>query len=94
MTNQEINQKIAELRKIEEQAAVLAQEVEAIKDSLKHELDTRKVDSVDTGLHRVFYNCYEKFGVDTAKLKSSGLYEQFCKKSAVIQFKITDVKAI
>jgi len=94
MTNAEMNQRIKELKELEELAAELKQEAEAIRGELKAELDTRKADSVDTGLHRVFYNCYERRNVDTEKLKKEGLYDKFSKLSTVIQFKITDVKTI
>lgn len=91
MTNIEINNKIAELRKIEEQAAALKKSADAIRDELKSELDNRKADSVNTGTHKVFWFCYEKGGVDTQKLKDAGLYDLYSKKSVVSQFKITDV---
>lgn len=94
MTNDMINKKIAELKKIEEQAAALKAEADALKDELKAELDFRKVDSVNTGLHKVFYNCYEKTGVDTQKLKDAGLYDEYSKKSTIIQFRITDSQLV
>ena len=86
--------RIEELRKIEAQAAALKEAAESIRNTLKAELDTRKEDSVDTGLHRVFYNCYEKKSVDANKLKAAGLYDLYSKASTVIQFKVTDVKVV
>ena len=94
MTNTELNQKIAELRQIEERAAELNAAVDSIREQLKAELDSRQVDSITTGAYNIFYNMYEKSGIDTDKLKASGLYNQFSKKSTVIQFKITDVKVV
>ena len=93
MTNEMINQKIAQLRALEEAAASLKNQIEGIKDELKAELDARQEDSINTVQHNIFYNCYEKESVDTAKLKASGLYSEYSKKSVVIQFKITDCKA-
>jgi len=92
MENTMINNKIDELRALEMQIALLGKQAEAIKNELKGELDSRKVDSVDTGLHKVFYTVYEKASIDSAKLKAEGLYEKFCKSSLVTQFKITDKK--
>lgn len=92
MTNEIINQKIAQLRALEEAAATLNKQIEAIKNELKSELDSRQVDSINTEMHNVFYHCYEKAGVDTAKLKAAGLYDDYAKKSTIIQFKITDRK--
>ena len=92
MDNNLINSRISELRALEAQIAELSKKTDAIKDELKAELDTRKVDSVDTGLHKVFYTVYEKSSLDSAKFKAEGLYNQFLKSSLVTQFKITDKK--
>ena len=94
MDNNKINERISDLYRIEKEAAELKARADAIRDELKAELDRRKEDSVDTGLHKVFYNCYEKSSVDTAKLKAAGLYNEYAKKSVVIQFRITDVKTV
>ena len=92
MTNELINEKIAALKALEEASSALNKQIDAIKSELKAELDVRKVDAVDTDLHKVFYSCYEKASIDTNKLKSAGLYDEYSKKSVVIQFKITDKK--
>lgn len=93
MTSEMIDSKIAEMKNLEEAIKLLQSQVDGIKDELKAELDSRQVDSVSTDLHNVFYNMYEKTGVDTAKLKKDGLYDLYSKKSVVIQFKVTDKKA-
>ena len=67
MTDAMINEKIEQLRKLEEQAADLKAAADEIREGLKAELDTRKVDSVNTGSHNVFWFCYEKSGIDTDK---------------------------
>ena len=92
MTNEMMNAKIAEMRALEAQANEINKRVEALKNELKAELDSRQVDSINTDIHNIFYNCYEKAGVDTAKLKAAGLYDEYSKKSTIIQFKITDRK--
>ena len=46
---------------------------------------------MDTGIHRVFYEVYEKSTVDTKALKADGLYEKYSKKSCNMMFKITSV---
>ena len=93
MTNELINTKVDQINELKAQIEALEQKAEAIKNELKAELDQRKVDSVDTGLHRVFYSVYEKANVDTAKLKEEGLYDKFKKMQTIVSFKITDVKA-
>lgn len=93
MTNEMINIKVAELRALEALQKDIEAKIEAAKNELKAELDARQADSVDTGLHNIFYNMYEKTTVDTAKLKEAGFYDDFAKKSVIVQFKITDKKA-
>ena len=74
MTNQEINAKIAQIRKLEAEAELVKKQVDILRDELKAELDSRKVDSVSTGLHNVFYKCYSQKRVDNDKLKAEGLW--------------------
>ena len=94
MTNQEINATIAEIRKLEAEADKVKQQVDALRDVLKAELDARKVDSVSTGLHNVFYKCYSQKRVDNDKLKAAGLYDQFLKESVSLRFQITDTSVV
>ena len=63
-----------------------------MKSDLKAELDEQKVDMIDTGLNRVFYEPYEKSTVDTKALKEAGLYDTYSKKSTVLMFKLTKSK--
>ena len=92
MTEQMIESKIAELNAIQAQVNILKDQVEAIKNELKNELDTLKVDSISTASHNVFYSCYEKKSVDTDLLKKDGMYDKYAKSNTVIQFKITERK--
>lgn len=93
MDNTTINTMIKELRVLEMAATDLNKQADEIKSRLKAELDERRVDSIDTGKHKVFYTAYEKSSVDSAKLKKEGLYDKFLKTSTILQFRITDVKA-
>lgn len=94
MTDKMINNRIARMKELQAQADAISKQVEALRDELKAELDSRKEDSIDTGIHRVFYNCYERATIDSDKLKAAGLYDKYSKKSVVTQFKITDVKVV
>lgn len=94
MTNQEINDKIKEIRKLEAEAEKIKQSVDAIKDELKSEMDDRKVEKLSTGLHNIFYTVLEQKRVDNDKLKAEGLYEKFLKKTTSLRFQITDVKVV
>ena len=90
MTKDLLNAKIAQLRALEAQMKALSKQADAIKDSLKAELDELKVDSIDTGIHKIFYQVYEKASVDVDKLKEAGIYLDYLKPSLITQFKITD----
>lgn len=91
MTNAELNERINKMRELEAQAAILKKQAEVIKDELKAELDDRKVDSVDTGSHRIFYTAFERASVNTTKLKAAGLYNRYKEVSTVLRFQVTDV---
>ena len=91
MTNTQINAKVTEIELLEAQIKELKALADSAKAELKAELDERKVDSIDTGIHRVFYECYEKKVVDTKALKADGLYEQYSKPQINMLFKITSV---
>lgn len=90
MNEMMIEAKIAQLQAIQEQINILNEQVEALKGDLKNELDTRKVDSISTSRHNIFYTCYERKSVDSALLKKDNLYDKYSKASTVITFKITD----
>ena len=94
MTNQEINAKVAEIRRLEAEAEKVKQQVDALKDQLKAELDSRKVESVNTGLFNIIYKVYPQKRVDPDKLRAAGLYNQFLKEIAVIKLMINDVKIV
>ena len=93
MTNTQIDAKVTEIELLEAQIKELKALADSAKADLKAELDERKVDSVDTGIHRVFYEAYEKSVVDTKALKADGMYEKYSKKQTNIMFKITSVTA-
>ena len=94
LTIDNINDKIAEIERIQLEATKLQELAENLKNELKAELDERKVDKLDTGSHNIFYSCYEQSRVDATKLKAAGLYEEYSKKSLVTSFKITQKKVV
>ena len=94
LTIDNINDKIAEIERIQLEATKLQELAENLKNELKAELDERKVDKLDTGSHNIFYSCYEKASVDTTKLKADGLYNTYSKKSLITSFRITQKKVV
>lgn len=91
MTNVQIDAKVTEIELLEAQIKELKALADSAKADLKAELDERKVDAVDTGIHRVFYEVYTKRVVDTKALKSDGMYEKYSKEQINTMFKITSV---
>ena len=94
LTIDNINDKIAEIERIQLEATKLQELAENLKNELKAELDERKVNNIDTGSHNIFYSCYEKTSVDTTKLKADGLYDAYSKKSVITSFRITQKKVV
>lgn len=93
MTNTQIDAKITAIEIIEAQIKELKALADAARTELKAELDDRKVDSVDTGIHKVFYEAYTKKVVDTKALKADGMYDKYSKEQTNIMFKITSVNS-
>lgn len=91
MTTTQINAKITEIELLEAQIKELKALADSAKAEIKAELDAQNVDSIDTGIHRVFYEAYEKRVVDTKSLKADGLYEKYSKTQTNLMFKITSV---
>ena len=91
MTNLQIDAKITEIELLEAQIKELKALADSARADLKADLDERQADSVNTGIHKVFYEAYTKRVVDTKALKESGLYDQYSKEQTNILFKITSV---
>lgn len=91
MNNTQINAKVTEMNLIEAQIKELKAIVDSLKAELKDEMDERKVDCIDTGINRIFYEVYAKKTVDTKALKADGMYDKYAKESLVTMFKVTSV---
>ena len=92
MNNLQIDAKVTQIELLEAQIKELKTVVDSYKSDLKAELDEQKVDVIDTGINKIFYEPYEKSTVDTKALKEAGLYDTYSKKSTVIMFKLTKSK--
>lgn len=91
MNNTEINARVTEIELLEAQIKELKTLADARKAELKAELDERKVDVIDTGIHHIFYEAYIKNVVDTKALKADGMYDKYSKQQTNIMFRITSV---
>lgn len=94
MTDKMINNRVKKLRELEEEAAILKDQIEAIKDELKDEMDGRNVDAISTKLFNIFYSCYSQKKVDTQKLKDAGIYDKYTKQVPVTKFMVTNVNPL
>ncbi len=92
MNNLQIDAKITQIELLEAQIKELKAVVDSAKADLKAELDEQKVDMLDTGINKIWYEAYEKTTVDTKALKEAGLYDKFSKKSVNLMFKLTKSK--
>ena len=91
MTNNIIDYKISEINRLEAELREKKALIDSLKTDIKNEMDERKVDCIDTGLNKVFYEAYEKRSVDTKALKAAGLYDQYSKVQVNVLFKISSV---
>lgn len=91
MNNTQIDAKVFEIDMLEAQIKELKALADTRKAELKAELDERKVDMVDTGVNRVWYDGYTKKTLDTKAIKADGLYDKYTKEQTVLTFKITKV---
>ena len=92
MTNMQIDAKVTQIELLEAQIKELKAIVDSAKAELKAELDEQRVDVIDTGINKVWYEAYEKTTVDTRALKEAGLYDKYSKKSVNLIFKLTKSK--
>lgn len=92
MNNLQIDAKVTQIELLEAQIKELKAIVDATKADLKSELDERKVDVIDTGINKVWYEAYERTSVDTKALKDAGLYDKYSKTSVNLMFKLTKSK--
>ena len=92
MNNLQIDAKVTQIELLEAQIKELKTVVDSYKSDLKAELDEQRVDMIDTGINKIWYEAYEKSSVDTKALKEAGLYDKFSKKSVNLMFKLTKSK--
>lgn len=91
MTNTQIDAKVTQLELLEGQIKELKALAESLKSDLKHELDERNVECIDTGINRVWYKLKDTCHVDTKAMKADGIYEKYAKRDCTTIFMITHV---
>ena len=88
MSTTELESKARQYRELQAEIKALQEQAEAVKAALIAEMDARKQDAVTAGEYTIRYIPYESTRVDTAKLKRSGLYEQYSTRAMALRFTV------
>ena len=90
MSSIEIISKIETLKEWEALAAEAAAEIEALKDSIKKEMDTRGVEELEAGTHIVRWTTVlsNRFDTTSFKREHGDLYKAFTKQSTSRRFSV------
>lgn len=86
----EMNNKVMELKELEQFAAEIAEEIEAIKDELKAEMTRRGKDELTVGVFKVRWKEYESKRFDSKGFQKDhgDLYEAYKKPTVTKRFTI------
>lgn len=86
----ELNNKVMELKELEQFADEIAAEIEALKDQIKKEMADRNTDEMTVGVFTVRWKEYESSRFDSKKFKAdhADMYEAYKKTSTSKRFTI------
>ena len=91
MSSKEIVSKIEALKEWEKLAAEAAAEIEALKDSIKREMDSRNLEELAAGQYIARFTVVVSNRLDTTALKreNNTLYQRYLKQTTSRRFSIT-----
>ena len=91
MSSMEIISKIEALKEWEKLAAEAAAEIEALKDSIKREMDNRNIEELTAGQYIARFTVVVSNRLDTTALKreNNTLYQRYLKQTTSRRFSIT-----
>lgn len=91
MSSMEIISKIEALKEWEKLAAEAAAEIEALKDSIKREMDSRNIEELTAGQYIARFTVVVSNRLDTTALKreNNTLYQRYLKQTTSRRFSIT-----
>lgn len=91
MSSKEIVSKIEALKEWEKLAAEAAAEIEALKDSIKREMDNRNIEELTAGQYIARFTVVVSNRLDTTALKreNNTLYQRYLKQTTSRRFSIT-----
>ena len=92
MSINEMEKRITELREWEKLAEEAAAEIEAIKDCIKRELDSRGVEELPAGQYVARFTTVlsNRFDTTTFKREHGEMYKQYTKQTTSRRFSISD----
>ena len=88
MSITEIANNAREYREIQAEIKALQEQADSLKAAMIAEMDAQQADSLQAGEYTLRYTVYESTRVDTAKLKTSGLYGQYSTTGTALRFSI------
>lgn len=88
LSDKALDNRLAKIDELERAAAGIKDEIDALKDEIKKELDARGVDEVVTGKWKVSWKAVVTNRFDTAAFKKlhKKLYDSFLKPSGSMRF--------
>lgn len=91
MSSKEIVSKIEALKEWEKLAAEAAAEIEALKDSIKREMDSRNLEELAAGQYIARFTIVVSNRLDTTALKreNNTMYQRYLKQTTSRRFSIT-----
>lgn len=91
MSSMEIISKIEALKEWEKLAAEAAAEIEALKDSIKREMDSRNLEELAAGQYIARFTIVVSNRLDTTALKreNNTMYQRYLKQTTSRRFSIT-----
>ena len=91
MSSIEIVSKIEALKELEALAAETAAEIDALKDTIKKEMDNRGVEELEVGQYIARFTTVISNRLDTTALKreNSAIYQRYIKQTTSRRFSIT-----
>jgi len=94
MTNEMINAKAVQKEALEAQIKMLKAQVDEIETELQSELDSRQVDSIDTGMFKIFWKLQSRHTFDSKKFKDEmpEVHEKYCEDKVCTYFKVNRAK--
>jgi hypothetical protein len=81
LTNEELNNKIRELKQLQAHEKDLNAQIGKLKEDIQKDMDERNLEEYNTTVYNIFWRLVERRDVDKKKLEKDGLLEKYLKVS-------------